>query len=258
GLSLRGPGSHPPARSPGPRAAGGLRRDHRRKRLRRPGHRPLRGGGGGRAGGRRSPRAGGRGAASGLRRAGRGRVREPGPAGGGRALPGAGGRGRPPDPFRHPGVSRPPGESESGPGGTGVLPRGSRRDPRPGARAHRSAGPRAHGAGRLRAEAAGAASPRGARRGEDDPPGAGAGTGSDGMGGAFRMSRPLVIERVTLVGFGPYRDETAFDFPPGLGVLAAPNEAGKSTLAAAMSAILFGLPAVQDPAAFGLDRKSVV
>lgn len=68
------------------------------------------------------------------------------------------------------------------------------------------------------------------------------------------MSRPLVIERVTLVGFGPYRDETAFNFPPGLGVLAAPNEAGKSTLAAAMSAILFGLPAVQDPAAFGLGR----
>ena len=50
------------------------------------------------------------------------------------------------------------------------------------------------------------------------------------------MSRPLVIERVTLVGFGPYRDETAFDFPPGLGVLAAPNEAGKSTLAAAIRA----------------------
>lgn len=68
------------------------------------------------------------------------------------------------------------------------------------------------------------------------------------------MPRPIVIESVTLVGFGPYRDETRFEFPRGLGVLAAPNEAGKSTLAAAISAILFGLPGTADPSAFGLGK----
>lgn len=67
-------------------------------------------------------------------------------------------------------------------------------------------------------------------------------------------SRSITIESVTLTGFGPYREETRFEFPSGLAVLAAPNEAGKSTLAAAISAILFGLPATKDPNAFGLAR----
>ena len=68
------------------------------------------------------------------------------------------------------------------------------------------------------------------------------------------MSRPIVIESVTLVGFGPYREKTHFEFPRGLGVFVGANETGKSTLVAAISAILFGLPSTSDPESFGLGR----
>ncbi|MCW3489657.1 AAA family ATPase [Dethiobacter alkaliphilus] len=59
---------------------------------------------------------------------------------------------------------------------------------------------------------------------------------------------------VTLSGFGRYRDETTFRFAPGVNVYLAGNEAGKTTLAAGLAAIIYGLPATADPRAFGQGR----
>ena len=40
------------------------------------------------------------------------------------------------------------------------------------------------------------------------------------------MSRPIVIESLSLQGFGPYRGEVRVDFPRGFGILVGPNELG--------------------------------
>lgn len=50
----------------------------------------------------------------------------------------------------------------------------------------------------------------------------------------------MKIERLALNGFGRLRDQS-LTFSPTINVIAGPNEAGKSTLAEAMQAILFGL-----------------
>src|SRR5690606_14505686 len=50
-------------------------------------------------------------------------------------------------------------------------------------------------------------------------------------------------ERLTLVGFGRFAEVRTFEFGPGLNLLTAPNEAGKSTLLAGLVAVLFGLTA---------------
>lgn len=64
----------------------------------------------------------------------------------------------------------------------------------------------------------------------------------------------LEFRQLKLSGFGPYRDGVVVDFPSGLGVLQAPNEHGKSTIMAALSAVLFGLPTSSDRSAFGSAR----
>lgn len=48
------------------------------------------------------------------------------------------------------------------------------------------------------------------------------------------------IERIELKHFGRF-SEAAYDFVPGLNLVTGPNEAGKSTLMAAIPAVLFGL-----------------
>lgn len=68
------------------------------------------------------------------------------------------------------------------------------------------------------------------------------------------MSRPIVIETLTLWGFGPYRGEVRAEFPRHLGVLVRANEHGKSTLVAGIAAVLFGLPAISNPESFGVGR----
>lgn len=60
-------------------------------------------------------------------------------------------------------------------------------------------------------------------------------------------------ERLELRGFGPH-DHLVLDFPDGLGTLIRPNEWGKSTILAGLSAVLFGLPSIEDPAQFGARR----
>ncbi|HHW06957.1 MAG TPA: AAA family ATPase [Clostridia bacterium] len=59
---------------------------------------------------------------------------------------------------------------------------------------------------------------------------------------------------IGLRGFGIYRDGVQVDLRDGLNVLAAPNEAGKSTLVAGLRAVLFGLPTSSNPDQFGTDR----
>lgn len=62
------------------------------------------------------------------------------------------------------------------------------------------------------------------------------------------------FDRVRLTGFGPYRETTEFIFTDGLNVYVAPNESGKSTLVAGITALLFGLPQTTDPTVFGQAR----
>ncbi len=70
----------------------------------------------------------------------------------------------------------------------------------------------------------------------------------------MRQSGTVVFERLRVRGFGPYRGAVTATFPKGLGVLALPNERGKSTLVHALTAVLFGLPHSSDPTAFGIGR----
>ncbi|MDN5344139.1 MAG: hypothetical protein PWQ18_250 [Clostridia bacterium] len=65
---------------------------------------------------------------------------------------------------------------------------------------------------------------------------------------------PVTWQRLTLAGFGCYRDRVTFTFREGLNVLVAPNERGKSTLIAGLEAVLFGLPNASNPEAFGSTR----
>ncbi|WP_258360125.1 AAA family ATPase [Moorella sulfitireducens] len=60
--------------------------------------------------------------------------------------------------------------------------------------------------------------------------------------------------RLSLAGFGCYRDQVTVVFQEGLNVLVAPNERGKSTLIAGLEAVLFGLPGTVNPEAFGSAR----
>lgn len=61
----------------------------------------------------------------------------------------------------------------------------------------------------------------------------------------------IVFKQLSLRGFGRYKDQVTAQFTPGINVLTAPNESGKSTLIAGLTAVIFGLPASSDPAAFG-------
>lgn len=64
----------------------------------------------------------------------------------------------------------------------------------------------------------------------------------------------LAWRRLTLAGFGCYREGVTVNFQPGLNILVAPNETGKSTLIAGLEAVLFGLPNTSNPEAFGNAR----
>lgn len=64
----------------------------------------------------------------------------------------------------------------------------------------------------------------------------------------------ITWDRLLLSGFGCYRSTVEIALQPSLSVLVGPNETGKSTLIAGLTAVLFGLPASQDPAAFGQSR----
>ncbi|KYH30950.1 AAA family ATPase [Neomoorella mulderi] len=61
-------------------------------------------------------------------------------------------------------------------------------------------------------------------------------------------------QRLSLAGFGCYRERVTVTFQEGLNVLVAPNEKGKSTLIAGLEAVLFGLPNTSNPEAFGSAR----
>ena len=62
----------------------------------------------------------------------------------------------------------------------------------------------------------------------------------------------ITFQRLYLQGFGPYHDAVEIYFSPGTNNLVAENEKGKSTLAAGLTAVIFGLPAISDPTKFGL------
>lgn len=70
-------------------------------------------------------------------------------------------------------------------------------------------------------------------------------------------ARPVTAvrwSRLVLHGFGRFAGTVCLELGPGLNVLVAPNEAGKSTLLAGLAAVLFGLPATTDPDKFGHGR----
>lgn len=60
--------------------------------------------------------------------------------------------------------------------------------------------------------------------------------------------------RLSLSGFGRFESEVEVEFDDGINVLVAPNESGKSTLAAGLSAVLFGLPGTSNPDEFSQAR----
>ncbi len=55
------------------------------------------------------------------------------------------------------------------------------------------------------------------------------------------MKRAVRFRELSLTGFGLWKEPTRFLFPEKLGVLALPNESGKSTMVAGLRAVLFGL-----------------
>jgi|GEM_PF-2626163 len=59
---------------------------------------------------------------------------------------------------------------------------------------------------------------------------------------------------LSLSGFGCYHQEVEVRFHRGLNVYIAPNEQGKSTLVAALEAVIFGLPKEHNPEVFGSSR----
>lgn len=61
----------------------------------------------------------------------------------------------------------------------------------------------------------------------------------------------IVWRRLTLTGFGRFVEPVTIELEPGVNVLVAPNERGKSTLMAGFAATLFGLPAISDASQFG-------
>ncbi|HCF89839.1 MAG TPA: hypothetical protein DER41_07775, partial [Firmicutes bacterium] len=64
----------------------------------------------------------------------------------------------------------------------------------------------------------------------------------------------IILRRVELSGFGPYRDSVVVDLDDGLNVLSASNETGKSSLVSGIAAIIFGIPQTSDQVAFGQGR----
>lgn len=68
------------------------------------------------------------------------------------------------------------------------------------------------------------------------------------------MRRRIRWLRLELEGFGVWRDPVRFSFPTELGVLALPNEGGKSTMVAGLRAVLFGLASESDPLRDGVGR----
>ncbi|MHB1127007.1 MAG: AAA family ATPase [Bacillota bacterium] len=66
--------------------------------------------------------------------------------------------------------------------------------------------------------------------------------------------RQVMFRRLVLRGFGCYRREKVLELREGLNVYIAHNEEGKSTLAAGLLAVLFGLPGSSDPSKFGKAR----
>lgn len=63
----------------------------------------------------------------------------------------------------------------------------------------------------------------------------------------------VVLEQLTLAGFGRYAGEVRLGLGPGLWNLVADNEQGKSTLVAGLTAVLFGLPS-RDGGGFTQER----
>ncbi len=55
------------------------------------------------------------------------------------------------------------------------------------------------------------------------------------------MTSGVVFQKLILEGFGPYRKATVFHFEPGINTYVAPNESGKTSMAAGLVATLFGL-----------------
>lgn len=66
--------------------------------------------------------------------------------------------------------------------------------------------------------------------------------------------RNVTWRRLELSGFGLYRGRVTAEFQPGLNVLVAPNEHGKSTLVAGLAGVIFGLPGTSDTDSFGQGR----
>jgi uncharacterized protein YhaN len=61
-------------------------------------------------------------------------------------------------------------------------------------------------------------------------------------------------ETLTLTGFGRYSDTAEINFAPKLSLCIGGNEHGKSTLAAGIAAVIYGMPSTADPRAFGQGR----
>jgi len=68
------------------------------------------------------------------------------------------------------------------------------------------------------------------------------------------MSRVVEFKKIVLRGFGLYADEAVFEFRPGINTYLGPNESGKSTLAAGIAAVLFGLVQSSDKDSFSIER----
>jgi DNA repair exonuclease SbcCD ATPase subunit len=66
--------------------------------------------------------------------------------------------------------------------------------------------------------------------------------------------KEVSLRKLSLAGFGPYRDRVEAVFGPGVNALVAPNERGKSSLVSGLLATIFGLPAKNDPSVFGQAR----
>lgn len=60
--------------------------------------------------------------------------------------------------------------------------------------------------------------------------------------------------KLHLKGFGRFRESAAVEFVPGVNVVLADNEQGKSTLVAGMAAVIYGLSTAADPKAFSQER----
>lgn len=78
-------------------------------------------------------------------------------------------------------------------------------------------------------------------------------TGPRATSGAGSRTSSVRWERLELRGFGRHQELT-LELPPAMATLVRPNEWGKSTLVAGLTAVLFGLPSSEDVTAFGSGR----